>query len=122
LTRPLLARGVWDRVARAFANDDGLALVAFDLDGTLAPIVDDPARARIPATTKRLLAALAADRGLVVAIVSARRSGLEAPPPRARDPADRPVRPRGRAHLRPRREARWRRLARSVASSSRSRP
>jgi trehalose 6-phosphate phosphatase len=74
LTRPLLARGVWDRVARAFANNDGARpLVAFDLDGTLAPIVDDPARARIPATTKRLLAALAADRGLVVAIVSARR-------------------------------------------------
>jgi trehalose 6-phosphate phosphatase len=82
LTRPLLARGVWDRVARAFAmgevsgpGRDGTErpLLAFDLDGTVAPIVDDPARARIPAPTKRLLAELAADRGLVVAVVSARR-------------------------------------------------
>ena len=86
MTRPLLARGVWDRVARAFAgNGDsrpsrdsrrsgaGLPLLAFDLDGVLAPIVEDPARAHVPASTRRLVAALAADRALDVAIVSARR-------------------------------------------------
>ena len=51
----------------------GLPLLAFDLDGVLAPIVEDPARAHVPASTRRLVAALAADRALDVAIVSARR-------------------------------------------------
>ncbi|HET9941008.1 MAG TPA: trehalose-phosphatase [Candidatus Eisenbacteria bacterium] len=81
MTRPLLARGVWDRVARAIADNGSRPghggrrpLIAFDLDGTLAPIVPHPSRARIPASTKRLLLALAADRGLVVAVVSARRA------------------------------------------------
>ena len=61
-------------MARAFSdNGAGRPLVAFDLDGTLAPIVDDPARARVPASTRRLIAALASDRGLVLAVVSARR-------------------------------------------------
>jgi trehalose 6-phosphate phosphatase len=81
LTRPLLARGTWDELARAMVDGNGTAprrrrkrpLIAFDVDGTLAPIVEDPARARVPAPTKRLLAALAADDGIVVAVVSARR-------------------------------------------------
>lgn len=79
MTRPLLKREVWDRVARAFTANGhagsgaGRPLIAFDLDGTLAPIVVEPDRARVPASTQRLLAALAADGGLMVAIVSARR-------------------------------------------------
>src|SRR4051812_8847832 len=38
----------------SFANAD--VLLAFDFDGTLAPIVDDPASAALPASTRRLLA------------------------------------------------------------------
>ena len=48
-------------------------MVAFDVDGVLAPIVSDPGEARVPRRTRRLLEALAADRGLLVAVVSARR-------------------------------------------------
>ncbi|HEX5032149.1 MAG TPA: trehalose-phosphatase [Candidatus Eisenbacteria bacterium] len=81
MTRPLLKRGVWDQVARAIAEGNGARpgqsgrrpLIAFDVDGTLAPIVVDPARAKVPGPTQRLIAALAADSGLVVAVVSARR-------------------------------------------------
>jgi trehalose 6-phosphate phosphatase len=35
---------------------DADVLLAFDFDGTLAPIVDDPAAASLPASTRRLLA------------------------------------------------------------------
>ncbi len=35
------------------------ALLAFDFDGTLAPIVDDPGRARMRSRTRRLLRRLA---------------------------------------------------------------
>jgi trehalose 6-phosphate phosphatase len=67
-------------LARAIANgDDGEVrargkrpVIAFDVDGTLAPIVMDPAHARIPRPTQQLLAALAADPGFLVAVVSAR--------------------------------------------------
>lgn len=37
----------------------GSPLLAFDFDGTLAPIVRDPGRARMPATTRKLLVRLA---------------------------------------------------------------
>ena len=78
MTRPILSRGVWDGVARAIAEGNGKPrgmrpLIAFDVDGTLAPIVLDPARVKVPGSTKRLLAALASDSGLVVAVVTARR-------------------------------------------------
>jgi trehalose 6-phosphate phosphatase len=46
-------------------------LFLLDLDGTLAPIVDRPARARVPATTRRLLHRLRAT-GACVVIVSGR--------------------------------------------------
>lgn len=42
---------------RALAR--GRALLAFDFDGTLAPIAERPERARMPARTRRLLAAVA---------------------------------------------------------------
>jgi trehalose 6-phosphate phosphatase len=42
------------------------ALVVVDFDGTLAPIVADRARARLPAPTRRCLAALAARTPVVV--------------------------------------------------------
>jgi trehalose 6-phosphate phosphatase len=45
-------------------------LYAFDFDGTLAPIVHDPADARVPAKTARLLAAL--DRRAHTAVISGR--------------------------------------------------
>jgi len=42
------------------------ALLAFDFDGTLAPIVDDPARARMRPSTRRLLGRLASTYPCVV--------------------------------------------------------
>ena len=54
--RWVLSRRSRQEVSRFF---EGPALLAFDLDGTLAPIVSDPRRVRIPARTRRLLAGLA---------------------------------------------------------------
>ncbi|MFL5451727.1 MAG: trehalose-phosphatase [Myxococcales bacterium] len=39
--------------------EDADVLVAFDFDGTLAPLVDEPASAAVPASTRRLLGRLA---------------------------------------------------------------
>lgn len=47
-------------------------LLAFDVDGTLAPIVDDPAAARIPEGTRDLLEALGALPDVHVALVTGR--------------------------------------------------
>lgn len=47
-------------------------LIALDRDGTLAPIVPDPAQARIPGEVGDTVAALARQPGVHVAIVSAR--------------------------------------------------
>jgi len=47
-------------------------LLALDVDGTLAPIVDDPAAARVPPETRALLAALADAEGVVLALVTGR--------------------------------------------------
>jgi len=47
-------------------------LVALDVDGTLAPIVDDPDAARIPPDTARSLRTLADARGFRVALVTGR--------------------------------------------------
>ncbi len=44
MERPVLEQFAWSRV-----------LVAFDFDGTLAPIVDEPDRARLPPSTRRRL-------------------------------------------------------------------
>lgn len=47
-------------------------LVALDVDGTLAPVVQDPFRAQIPAPTLSTLAGLAATPGLEVALITGR--------------------------------------------------
>jgi trehalose 6-phosphate phosphatase len=49
---------------RTFARTD--VLLAFDYDGTLSPIAPTPERARLPATTKRLLVRVAKTYPLVV--------------------------------------------------------
>jgi trehalose 6-phosphate phosphatase len=51
----------------------GESAVLFDVDGTLAPIVDDPARASVPRPTREALRALAR-RFALVACVSGRRA------------------------------------------------
>jgi trehalose 6-phosphate phosphatase len=57
------------------ANSAGAAIL-LDVDGTLAPIVDDPAAARVPESTRELLRAVV-DRYGLVACVSGRQA-LEA--------------------------------------------
>lgn len=47
-------------------------LLGLDFDGTLAPLVSDPAEARMPEETQRLLEALAARSGTTVAVISGR--------------------------------------------------
>ena len=54
------------------ANPVGAAIL-LDVDGTLAPIVDDPAAARVPDATRELLQALVSTYG-AVACVSGRRA------------------------------------------------
>lgn len=51
----------------------GSVLLVLDYDGTLAPIVDHPSRARLPMATKVLLERLVRQPGVRVAIVSGRR-------------------------------------------------
>lgn len=58
-------------VARALALPRPL-LVALDVDGTLAPIVDDPAAARIPGATMDTLLALNARGDVIVALLTGR--------------------------------------------------
>lgn len=56
-------RAGWRELAAALARAASPrrpALLAFDFDGTLSPIVDHPRRARLPAAEKRLLRRLAA--------------------------------------------------------------
>jgi trehalose 6-phosphate phosphatase len=50
----------------------GSTLLAFDFDGTLAPICDDPAEARIDRAAVAMLAQTTQMEGVVVAIVSGR--------------------------------------------------
>lgn len=52
-------------------SDPGAAAILTDVDGTIAPIVDDPAAVVVPAETRDLLAALA-ERYALVACVSGR--------------------------------------------------
>lgn len=47
-------------------------LLAFDVDGTLAPIVDDPDAARVPTESRALLRSLVGRRGLRIALVTGR--------------------------------------------------
>jgi trehalose 6-phosphate phosphatase len=52
----------------ALAAEPGAAALVFDVDGTLAPIVDDPADALVPETTRAELRRLAARYGLVACV------------------------------------------------------
>lgn len=54
-------------------HDPARSAILFDIDGTLAPIVSQPADARVPEATRQLLAALARRYG-AVACVSGRRA------------------------------------------------
>jgi trehalose-phosphatase len=49
-------------------------LLMFDVDGTLAPIADHPTLARVPETTRRILASLVERPGVSVALVSGREA------------------------------------------------
>jgi trehalose 6-phosphate phosphatase len=60
------------RVATVVAGLPRPLLVAFDVDGTLAPIVDDPAAARVPVATRRLLERIASGPDVHVALVTGR--------------------------------------------------
>ena len=63
---------VVDRCADRIVGLPRPLLLAFDVDGTLAPIVARPERARVPTATRRVLAHLAASRGIDVALVTGR--------------------------------------------------
>lgn len=64
-----------ERAERTAARIASLArplLIALDVDGTLAPIVDDPAAAQVPAATARTLERLDALPDVQVALVTGR--------------------------------------------------
>jgi trehalose 6-phosphate phosphatase len=60
----------WDSFVEHVREDAGHALLAFDFDGTLAPIVEDPALADVDPRLARVLARLA--RHLPLAVISGR--------------------------------------------------
>jgi len=70
--RPFSAPDVWKRARSALDSSRATILVVCDLDGTLAPIVTRPDRARVPARTIRLLNRAARAPRLRVAVLSAR--------------------------------------------------
>ncbi|OGX37860.1 MAG: trehalose-phosphatase [Omnitrophica WOR_2 bacterium RIFCSPHIGHO2_02_FULL_68_15] len=61
----------WPMVARRLAAAEQLFL-GLDCDGTLAPLADHPAAARVPAATRRTLRRLAARPDVQVAVISGR--------------------------------------------------
>ena len=61
----------WPQV-RAALEASGQWLVMLDFDGTLAPIVEHPNQAALPAATKQHLAKLAASSGIELVILSGR--------------------------------------------------
>lgn len=69
--RPLASEG--PRLLKQLVERGRLVLL-LDIDGTLAPIVARPARARVPASTRALLHRLRSHRGVTVALVSGRRA------------------------------------------------
>jgi len=62
-----------DPIIEPLRADPGRAAILCDIDGTLAPIVDDPARAAVPEPTRAVLRSLAG-RYRLVACVSGRRA------------------------------------------------
>jgi len=71
MSRSLLGRRPWSEL-RVAVRAPGAVLIGLDLDGTLAPIADHPARALVLPRVLRTLEACARARGTRVAIVSAR--------------------------------------------------
>lgn len=67
----MAAEALDELVARIVAQPRPL-LLAFDVDGTLSPIVDDPQRARVPAAVGAALRRLVKARGVLVALVTGR--------------------------------------------------
>ncbi|MFW6049821.1 MAG: trehalose-phosphatase [Myxococcota bacterium] len=61
-----------EALAERIARLDRPTLVALDVDGTLAPIVDDPAAARVPDGTRALLERIGAVPKVHVALVTGR--------------------------------------------------
>jgi trehalose-phosphatase len=61
-----------EAIAERIAGLPRPLLLAFDVDGTLAPIVDDPDAARVPAEVRQLLTALAERPGIEIALVTGR--------------------------------------------------
>lgn len=59
-------------VARQVANLNRPLLIGLDVDGTLAPIVQDPAAAMIPTSTLRSLERLSVCEGVTLALISGR--------------------------------------------------
>jgi len=72
--RALFGKRVWPGVAARLARTGVRLLLAFDLDGTLAPIVRDPARARVPIPTLRLLRRAVRLPRVTLAVLTARRA------------------------------------------------
>ena len=66
--------GVRDEVKARIERAKGL-LLFLDFDGTLAPIVDEPLMAILPAATRRVLNELAGYDTITIAIVSGRSLG-----------------------------------------------
>ncbi len=64
----------WDRVARKLAGA-GQVLLCLDYDGTLSPIVREPAAARLAGSTREILRRLAGTEHITLAVISGR--GLE---------------------------------------------
>lgn len=71
-TRALFGADVWPGVAFLLEQRELRLLVAFDLDGTLAPIVTRPERARVPASMIHLLRRAERIPTVTVAVVTAR--------------------------------------------------
>jgi trehalose-phosphatase len=67
-----------EQLADAIAALPRPLILALDVDGTLAPIVDDPAKAKVPSATARRLRHLRAVEGVDLALVTGRdRAQLE---------------------------------------------
>ncbi len=66
------AAGTPRAFARTLAATRGTVLIALDIDGVLAPIVEQPGRARIPDRTRAALRRLAAIPGVELAFITGR--------------------------------------------------
>jgi trehalose 6-phosphate phosphatase len=67
-----LTDGSLERLVDRIIALDRPLLLAFDVDGTLAPIVEDPAAARVPRAVRAALESLMAVDGVVMALVTGR--------------------------------------------------